>query len=635
MFTLKWNFWFFIALCIFSTGILLAQTTPVKVKHSRILITSDTIYEAKEDTVILLPEGIEYKIKRDKVLRSERFYRNLKRRAYKNKWSGLLYDVMTVEFDTTDYHHHTVDDFLKYEGLEINSISYNQVDVWTGSVIDTSYSSSNWFTDFSNKTHYGTRQQVIKNNLLFKIGEKASAYHFSDNERILRQLPYLEDARIYVVKNASDELDVKVVTKDLYSYGVRLDMHGLDEIDWRLFDRNFLGYGNTFSHAFITATNENPRYGYEGFLSQNNIRGSFVNILLLYRDAYDRKWTRFKVNKEFITPEIQWGGAFDTYFVNSQDSLYRGTDSLQFLPYRRGGNNFWLGHSFNLGKEVSRDNLTFITSFDQLNYFMKPNSDLIQKQHYVGELFTLSSVVYTHRGYVKDRMVNRFGITEDIPVGFMIGVNRGYAWKEFYESSYLGFESRFSYVSNSKYGFAVDFRGGMSKRNELYEDKVVKTNVELFSPLFCVGKMKYRVFLKGGYHRATHIFENTRTKIGDGIGVRGLNDLDSDAHSRFFINYDQVVFTPWYVGGFKFAPYVFADGAYLRSRGINELFTGYGLGFRLRNESLVIRTIHFRFGYHPQISNLLHNRYSFSFSLEDALNFLDIRARKPSRVRMN
>ncbi len=610
----------------------------VKVKHSRVLIACDTIYRVKEDTVIKLPKGEDYIIERDKELKTERFYHKLKCKAYTNGWSKLLYDILTSEDDSTQKHvTQNAEDFMKYEGDEIDTIIFKSVPVWSGSVIDTTKNSENWFTDFSNSTHVGTKEKVLRNNMFFETGDIAHAYSLADNERILRQLPYIEDARIYVKKKANGKLDLTVVTKDLYSYGARLDMHSLDEYDYRLFDRNFLGYGTTFSNAFVTKGTGDPQYGYEGFLSQNNIRGSFVNFELMYRYAYDKVLSSLLIDKQFIAPSISNAGGIKTSYIDSRDSLYRGTDSLKFISYRRGDNYVWYGHSFKLGKRhTNRTNLTVLTSLSEKNFFERPPVDKFKNVLYHEEIASISSVIFSKRKYVKGQKILRFGITEDIPVGYQFGVDGGHVWKEFYDYNYVGAQGKFSVVNKHKANLTVDMNSGLIRRQDgKLQDKVFKVNASAFSALHHIGNFQYRAFLKVGYHTATKIIENTRTIIGDNYGVRGLRYLDTDGNQRITLNYDHVFFTPWNFIGFNFAPYVFADVAYIAGRHVSEPFTGYGLGFRLRNESLVIRTFHIRLAVHPQVSDLEHNRFSFSFTLDDAPTFLDIRPNRPKRVSMN
>ncbi len=72
-----------------------------------------------------------------------------------------------------------------------------------------------------NKTHFNTNEIIIRKNLLFHEGDTISPLNLSDNERYLRELPFIDDARILVVPVSGSEADIIVVTKDIYSLGCK------------------------------------------------------------------------------------------------------------------------------------------------------------------------------------------------------------------------------------------------------------------------------------------------------------------------------------------------------------------------------------------------------------------------------
>ncbi len=89
-----------------------------------------------------------------------------------------------------------------------------------------------------NKTHFNTNENIIRKNLLFSEGDTISPLILSDNERILRQLPYIDDARIIVVPVSDDEADIVVYTKDVYSLGGSFTYNGLKKGNVSVFDKN-------------------------------------------------------------------------------------------------------------------------------------------------------------------------------------------------------------------------------------------------------------------------------------------------------------------------------------------------------------------------------------------------------------
>ena len=91
--------------------------------------------------------------------------------------------------------------FKPYAGYTIGSITFKGVDMLEGSVIDTLQEATTKFGKFVNKVHRDTRAVIIKQNLLFKVGDVVDPYKLADNERVLRQFKTLRDVRIYLRRN--------------------------------------------------------------------------------------------------------------------------------------------------------------------------------------------------------------------------------------------------------------------------------------------------------------------------------------------------------------------------------------------------------------------------------------------------
>jgi hypothetical protein len=88
--------------------------------------------------------------------------------------------------------------------------------------------------------------------------------------------------------------------------------------------------------------------------------------------------------------------------------------------------------------------------------------------------------------------------------------------------------------------------------------------------------------------------------------LKGFARTEPTGKGNLIINLETVTFTPWYFYGFKFAFFIYADLAFLSARSFitsrTELYSTVGLGCRLKNESLVFKTLNFRIGYfvrHP------------------------------------
>src|SRR5207245_563075 len=83
--------------------------------------------------------------------------------------------------------------YAKYKGKIIRSISIKRLDFGTP-ITDTSKRVRTVLTRLATSLHRKTAEGVIRNNLFFKTGDKLMPDLVADNERHLRDLPYLHDA---------------------------------------------------------------------------------------------------------------------------------------------------------------------------------------------------------------------------------------------------------------------------------------------------------------------------------------------------------------------------------------------------------------------------------------------------------
>src|SRR6476660_862473 len=88
--------------------------------------------------------------------------------------------------------------FNRYKGKYLRNVIIRRLDFGTP-LTDTARQFETRVTLWSNDVHHKTRESVIRKNLFFKPGDELVPYLIADNERFLRDLPYLRDADISVV----------------------------------------------------------------------------------------------------------------------------------------------------------------------------------------------------------------------------------------------------------------------------------------------------------------------------------------------------------------------------------------------------------------------------------------------------
>ena len=117
--------------------------------------------------------------------------------------------------------------------------------------------------------------------------------------------------------------------------------------------------------------------------------------------------------------------------------------------------------------------------------------------------------------------------------------------------------------------------------------------------------------------------------------IRGSNDKFPLGVRRFVANFESVAFAPWDLYGFRFAFFSFADLGFITPE--HNLFSPdhfygvLGLGCRIRNESLVFKTIQFRIGYFLRAPDGF-NRWNYDISSKEVDIFKNIQISKPSVI---
>ncbi|MDZ7636579.1 MAG: hypothetical protein U5L72_20045 [Bacteroidales bacterium] len=70
----------------------------------------------------------------------------------------------------------------------------------------------------------------------------------ADNERLLRELSFMDDARITIVAVDSNYADVAIIVRETISYGASVRLDNIKSGMIRVYDRNFAGLGHELTH---------------------------------------------------------------------------------------------------------------------------------------------------------------------------------------------------------------------------------------------------------------------------------------------------------------------------------------------------------------------------------------------------
>ncbi|HLD53523.1 MAG TPA: hypothetical protein VJA82_09470 [Sediminibacterium sp.] len=546
-------------------------------------------------------------------------------------------------------------EFEPFEGKFIRTISIKKLQ-FNKLLNDTSINNSNIFNQIGNKLHISTRQEVVKKNLFFKPGERVDPNLFADNEKFLRDLSFLQDARIIIVpvKENADEVDVLILVKDVFPIGGSVSEVNTNLFDMELNNDNIFGSGNRLKFQQLFDTKRNPKYSYGVEFLSRNIAGSFLNVaagINFERPAFNS--SKREENSYFlrgdlplVSPYHPYTGGFDLSVNNTQNAY--SSDSLynQQLKYGYYNADLWIGYSLG-AKERMLDNLGTrkrnILSARVLHRYFTVRPDTLQflyDSRYNDVTGMLFSYTIFERDFYHTNFIYGFGRNEDLPEGFSLSFTGGWADRQDVSRLYIGFEYQRSYFNNKKAFLNYTLKsGGYFNRNQA-EDISALASLELITPLKRLKKRNWfvRHFLSGSVTFQKFIRLNDPLRVSSIFGIPKIRNTRIDGTARLTINAETVFYNTFKLVGFNFAPFVFSNLSYLKLSALDPadgaVYSALGAGLRSRNENLVFGTMELKAYYFPKI---VENMNSWNISISTNLRFryqTDL-IRKPDFVVVN
>ncbi len=622
-------------------------------KHDRVT-KPDTIYlnkgdvlkigkkiiTAQNDTIVIVSKKTKYSVKTYSETRTNLFYDSLKTKWSRKKFTKGLYDLLITREDVPPLSENEIaneseDEYKQFNGRKIRNINIVRLEAFGTSVKDTSMKSDAWVSKAANDIHILTIEKVIKGNLFIKKGEKLNSYLLAENERILRTLPYIYDAKIYVNKVKNDSVDLLVVTQDLFSIGILPDI-GTRVGSMELYDLNFAGLGNDLSNTFFYNLDSSQHYGYRGEYKFNNFRQSFINAGIFYQTMDDIEKFGFYAERSFLMTKTKYAGGLAMSKNNEKIKVNIVDQNLYNHPLSYTNIDVWIGRSFLLSKEQKKINaqrLILSTRYYRTHFIIRPEvNDTLNNIYHQSDLF-LTKVAISKRNYYKGSLIYAFGNTEDIPYGYLLELVVGPENREFGNRFYYGFQySAASVINKFGYLYAQLGFGGYKNGNKL-EQSTLRFTLNSFSNLYFINTYKFRNFFNLNYVLGINRFAGEYIFLDQ--TERKMQSPFMQGKQKLAVKLETVAFTPINFYGFKVALYGFWDVGVIGSSEhfilTEKYFLGIGSGLRMRNDNLVFQTFQLNVAYYPMLPNG-KSGFVFGISGQDILRLVDFISGSPAVV---
>ncbi len=532
-----------------------------------------------------------------------------------------------------------VHDGKSIRGIHVISMGFER------NIYDTNYIKNSIGNVIANAFHKNTRDKVIRRNLFFREGSRINSYLLADNERHLREQPYIQDARILLVdvSGSTDLVDVVVITKDVFSIGGNLSIHGVDRAKVGIREENFGGSGSKVAVTTFYDQDRRPNFGYGAEIIKRNVHGSFIDLKLgfqNYKSAFnsgrsEETYLYAMLEKPLVSPYIPWIGAMEVSLNKTKnayikDSLYQSDFRYQYF-----NTDVWFGYNFGKRALISSNSSSRIRKLVavrglHLRFDEAPQSTMFAYDYrYANVSGVLMAFNVFKQNFYRTSFIYGFGRNEDVPEGFSASVTGGWTRKNERSRPYFGVDVQHTNFNKKGFFSSYTFRlGGYTYQNRV-EDLDLLVNVDHFTQLKKLNsKWLNRNFYSLGFTRQFSPQLNPPLRLNSVFGIPYHWNGNINADLRGTMRGETVFFNMNKYWGFRMAPFLFGDLCVIKPANLSvtktELYSAWGAGIRTRNENLVFGTIEVRSYYFPrpvegmrgfkvEISSNIRFKYSNTF----------------------
>ena len=540
-----------------------------------------------------------------------------------------------------------------YAGKRINSITIEQHN-FLASIDSRESNLKDVFSKLGNKLQSNSKSRAIRENIFFKEWDLFDPSIIAYNEKWLRDLSYIQDAKIMALITPYDtnQVDIIVVTKDLFPYGGEVLINNKDAYSAKLNNINFLGSGNSVQIIQNFENKRNPKSGWGYDVGLSNILGTFISVNAgvnqfgnnLANNVLSARKNYISVQRPILHPNSKWLGGIE-YLETVNENVFPGKwDSIfdQQLNYNLKHKDIWVGYQLTRKKRLIKINedRQFIQYRHLENIFNeRPIDYLLQlDRNYQNLKADFLSYTIVRQSVYRTRYLYGLGRYEDLPIGRSLTWTTGRYTIEGDKAPYLGFKfEQFKLSKKDNYTHIIT-NVASSYMDKALQDFRLLVSLEQFSKLkYLNNGFGYRQILNLSFTQTLKNKYNEALRINSIYGIPQLNREQIKGGTRISGNWESVLYNNRALWGFKSAPFVFGNITYIRTMGDpilkGDIYTAIGSGMRVRNENLVFGTIELKGCYFPRTNrqlspwnfSLITNlRYKYNSNIVEKPNYVEI-----------
>lgn len=542
----------------------------------------------------------------------------------------------------------------KYEGKRIRSIQIEQKH-FGASLLNPANTKGDALTKFADKLHNKTNENTIRKNLFIKEQEILDPLVIAYNEKWLRDLPYIQDARILASISSVDtnEVDLYIITKDIFPIGGSFNIRNANSYTASLSTNYANDGGNAFTlnHNFDKNREINTGWGFD--YTNRNLKGSFTDITIGAKSFapneangdLSESTVYIRGNRPLLTPNSKWTWGFDWNNANNENVFpNKWSDSLFNSTYNYDLKHFdaWLGYQlFSNRISLAANNVHYFVQVRFLeNIFKQRPTDYLAQidKNYQNIEASLASFTLFKQKIIRTQYLYGFGRNEDLPTGKSMVITSGNYRREQSSLPYLGIKlENYKLLSNENYRHLTLSAGSSYADAQLKDVRFIASIEQINKLRYLESGYKYRSIINISFTQTLKNKFNEALLISSSYGIPQLNKERIYGGTRITSNWESVWYNSRSFYGFRTSPFAFGNITYLRTVGQpidkGDIYTSIGSGVRIRNENLIFGTIELRSFYFPRtnrqlspwnISLITNLRYKYNSSIISKPDFVQI-----------
>jgi len=545
--------------------------------------------------------------------------------------------------------------FTKYKGKIINQIQVNSVS-YEIPFNDTMPSSKKIIRAVEEALYNSTTNKTMLKNLFFNTGDTLYPYLIADNEKFLRELAFIQDARIVASIDPADSNGVimNIEWKDIFPFGGSGNIGSIESFNAEINHNNIFGLGDKIQINALYDLDRRPLAATGFEYIKRNFMGSFLNLTFgidkikpAFNSGRREEYARYiKGDLPLVSPYHSFTGGFEFGTYASSNTYNTRLPYQHMYKYAYGMMDGWMGINIGAGLRV-KDNLqTRLRKFISFRAMSKRFSEIPDTAnikyniHYSNIDAGLVALNIFKQEYYHTSYIYGFGRNEDVPEGYSFSVVSGLTQRNTKTRPYLGIDYERDYFSEQKNYTNFILKLGGYLHNGSLEDISFLSAVNYFTTLKKLSNPKWskRNFVQISATQQVNTILNEPLYLRSEYGIPTFKNDNIQAATRVSCNIESVYYNMVKYYGFSFAPFVFVNSSYIKLIGEAvdkaSIYTALGLGCRTRNENLVFGTIELKAYYYPRtISNMTPLNISLTTGLRFRYNSQLIR--RPDFVQMN